>query len=270
MVPILTQAIVLSQDPTTGGLNVAFPSGQVAAYPVKFGYHGPADGVRINHPAMPGRGTWGLVAFPGGDDRAGVWIASVYNAMQDARTTNSDGFLEYNSHFSGYYTTLDKTGQQVTFFPDGSSLIMGADTARPPTFRHVVDDKQFPQLQSFSDGERVPNPPTPFSLNWRMASGVTLVTDPAGNCTISTGAGVAILNITPAGVVNIMAAGVVNMLAGAQINIGGLSETLRRLIDERFVALYNAHVHPTPSGLSGAPTVPISAGSTATSITFAG
>jgi hypothetical protein len=263
MVPILTQAVVIGQDPATGGLNVAFPSGQMAAYPVKFGFHGPADGVRVNHPAMPGRGTWGIVAFPGGDDRAGVWISSVYNAMDDARTTNTDAFLEYNSHQSGYYETLDKTGQKVIAFPDGTNIVVGNDTAKPTTYRHVVDDKQFAKLQAFPDAERVPTPPSPFAVNIRVASGVHISIDPTGVVLVDVGSGNAVLEMHPSGTIN--------LLAATRINIGGLAETLYRLIDERAIAIFNGHTHSDPQGgNTGPPNSTLSVGAETTTITFAG
>lgn len=263
MVPILTQAVVISQDPVTGGLNVAFPSGQMAAYPVKFGFYGPADGVRINHPAMPGRGTWGIVAFPGGDDRAGVWISSIYNAMDDARTTNTDAFLEYNSHQSGYYETLDNTGQKVIAFPDGTNIVIGASTSKPTTYRHVVDDEQFAQLQEFTDAERVPNPPGAFSIIIRTASGVVLAVEPDGRVTINVHENTAVFQLLPEGVANLQAT--------TRINIGSFAETLYRLIDERAIAILNSHTHPDmQGGDTGPPNQTISAGSETTTITYAG
>jgi hypothetical protein len=53
------------------------------------------------------------------------------------------------------------------------------------------------------------------------------------------------------------------------VKIGG-SSLLRKLIDERLIALYNVHVHSDPvSGLSGPPTVLLSTVTTATAKTEA-
>jgi phage baseplate assembly protein V len=53
------------------------------------------------------------------------------------------------------------------------------------------------------------------------------------------------------------------------VKLGGTA-LLRKLIDSRFVALYNAHVHPDPvSGVSGPPSVPISEATAATAKTEA-
>lgn len=45
------------------------------------------------------------------------------------------------------------------------------------------------------------------------------------------------------------------------VEIGLNGATFRKLIDERFIALFNAHTHPDPvSGVSGTPTVPLTPG----------
>ena len=57
------------------------------------------------------------------------------------------------------------------------------------------------------------------------------------------------------------------------INLGGDREGLRSLIDERFLALFNAHTHngvQPGSGSSGAPNTTLTQGTTCTTITKAG
>lgn len=55
------------------------------------------------------------------------------------------------------------------------------------------------------------------------------------------------------------------------IEMGGDTDTLRALIDERLVNLFNAHTHPVPAlGTSGPPTTPLVAASTSTITTKAG
>lgn len=265
MYPLLTQAQVISQDPATGGLNIVLPSGQMCAYPVRFGYYGPADGMRVNHPALPGRGTWGLVAFPGGDNRAGVWLNSFYSQFIDARTSNTDAFMEYNSHFSGFYETLSKIGQRVQRYPDGTTIIIGADTTPPPVHRHVVNPVQRQVLQEFTDAERVPSPPSPFNVLLTHASGTSAQIAPDGTVTVNSGAGQTIFQMTPEGIINIT--------AGTQINIGGIVETLFRLMDERMIAIYNNHTHggvQAGGDVTGVPGVPLTIGAETTTITFAG
>ena len=75
--PWCALAQVTAQDPDNGALTVIFRSGQLPGLPVKYGYQGPADALRISQPPLPGRGTWGLVAFPNGDIRNGIWICSI-------------------------------------------------------------------------------------------------------------------------------------------------------------------------------------------------
>ena len=69
--------------------------------------------------------------------------------------------------------------------------------------------------------------------------------------------------------VTLAAATQANLLAPT-VNLGIDGGTFRKMVDERFVALFNAHVHPDPvSGNTGAPTVSMSVGSHATSNTKA-
>lgn len=297
----VTRAQVISQDPKTGGLNVVFPSGQVSAYPVKFGYHGPADGVRINHPAMPGRGTWGVVVFPGGDLRAGVWIASIYTQMIDARTTDTDAFTEYNSHQSGFYEIMDGQGNHSQVYPDGTQITIGSSPTPPTTYRHTVDARQYPVLQAFPDAERVPNPPAPFIIHIKTASGVDMEIDGSGNTSINVKNGQALLRMTAAGEIDITAAvkvvvtapevdvnastkasitaPQVNVTATTQANItaptihmGGSAEALYRIMDERMIAVFNGHVHTNGNQGSntGTPTTTLSVGAQTTTTSTVG
>lgn len=69
----------------------------------------------------------------------------------------------------------------------------------------------------------------------------------------------------------IQADGAVN-LTGSAVNLGLLNATMRKLVDERFVALFNAHTHggvQTGGGTTGAPTTPMATGSHTTTTTKA-
>lgn len=66
-------------------------------------------------------------------------------------------------------------------------------------------------------------------------------------------------SVTLDGALNIIAINGVNITA-PEINIGSSGATLRTLIDDRFEALFNAHMHAgvtTGVGTSGVPTVPL-------------
>jgi len=58
--PLVSNARVIAVDPARRRLTVTLPSTQTVS--VRMGVHGPADGLRVSHPAMPGRGTEGIEA----------------------------------------------------------------------------------------------------------------------------------------------------------------------------------------------------------------
>ena len=130
--PLISNARVVAVDVAHRRLTVTLPSTQTVS--VRMGLHGPADGLRVNHPAMPGRGTEGIVLFPFGDNRNGVWICSLYVQQMDALTSDTDQFLEYNSHRSGHWRMLDGQGNFTESFADGSSLVVGCGAARSATY----------------------------------------------------------------------------------------------------------------------------------------
>lgn len=191
--PSLSNARVLSVDVPSRRLTVSLPSTQIVV--VQMGIHGPADGLRVSHPAMPGRGTFGLVAFPAGDNRNGIWICSIYSSQLDALTSDNDQFLEYNSHWSGHFDMLDQFGNYTQSFADGSYIQVGSGTTRPDTFRHTVDPQQNQQLTPLTQAERVPNPPPAFHATLNHSSGTIIAVDPQGNTT-ATGAPNATLTVS--------------------------------------------------------------------------
>lgn len=197
MTPAITSARVLAVDIPSRRLVVELPSRQVVK--VRMLHHGPADGLRVSHSAMPGRFTYGLVIFPGGDNRSGFWVGSFYGAQEDALATDTDQFLEYNSHWSGAYEVLDGEGRWTKAFPDGTFIQVSDSTTKPTLYRHTVDQSQNQQLTEFTDAERVKSKPSPRNVVIDHPSGTTHVIDTNGNvlvtggqnskCTLSFGGG---------------------------------------------------------------------------------
>lgn len=185
--PLVSNARVIAVDPLHRRLTVTLPSTQVVI--VRMGISGPADGLRVSHSAMPGRGTEGIVLFPAGDNRNGIWICSLYVQQMDALTNDTDPFMEYNSHWSGHWHMLDGQGNFTEAFADGSFLQVGAGTAAPQTFRHTVDSLQKRQTTPLTQSERVPNPPKPFNITLRHTTGTTLGIDPAGDVALTGASG---------------------------------------------------------------------------------
>lgn len=253
MTPLISNARVLAVDPKNRQLVVALPSQQVVS--VRMAVHGPADGVRVSHAAMPGRFTEGIVVFPFGDNRNGVWLASIYAAQDDAYTTETDQFAEYNSHWSGYYDYLDGNGQSLVSFPDGTYLLVSGSTAKPSFYRHIVDDQQNRQLEQFTDSQRVPNPPSARHTYLHHASGTFVDIDPSGNLTVSGASGAQIELKTNNGYVLIDNSGVVTVNSASgkvNLSVGGASDQYTLVRTDLLVSWLSSHTHS--NGNNGSPT----------------
>lgn len=290
MTPLISNARVISVDVPSRRLWVTLPSTQIVQ--VRTTFPGAADGLRVNHKALPGRGTEGLVLFPGGDNRNGFWIASIYAQAMDALTTQNDPYLEYDSHWSGHYRILDKNGNLTESHADGSFLQVGSGTAPPPTSRHTVDAKQVRQVTPLAQAQRVPNPPPPFNFTLRHITGTVALIDTAGNVVVSgapaassthtfggttlhidpsgnvnlAGASGASLTVTFGGAtVNIDSSGNVSITAPTSVKIGGPGETLHPLLTSLAAAVYNSHNHG--SNGAAAPTQQMTGGDQTTILT---
>lgn len=163
------------------------------ALPVRMLTQGPCDGLRINQPAMPARGTLGVVAALDGDCRSMVWLGSLPLNGQDAITVlPGQQNIAYQSHWSGFYSMLDEGGNFTARFPDGSALQVG--TAQPLT-RHIVGTNGLRQIVDFPDSERTNNVPSPFPFSYTSPTGAKFALDGAGNVSVS-GASISIFGNT--------------------------------------------------------------------------
>lgn len=250
--------MVISATPGRG-LTVVLSTGQVPAYPVKVITHGPSDGTTVSHKPYPKNGTWGLCAFPGGDNRSGVWLGSLYLSGQDAMTSDTDPNIDLDSHFSGNYTLTDGAGNYTQSFCDGTYIQSATTTAKPVLNRHVINPDQSRSLVPFPDSARIPNPPSvrPFIIH--HASGASIQIDPTGDITLTAaGSNTAALTMD--------AAGTVTLDAATLLSLGGFGTAVQKLVDARFVALFNAHVHLNGTGI---PTTQMSVGNHTTTVTQA-
>lgn len=184
--PSLMEARVVNVDVPRRRLIVDIPSSQMLGIGVKMMIHGPADGMRVSHSAMPGRGTWGLVAFLYGSSENGLWLGSFYPALDTALTSHEDQFLEYNSHWSGAFDMLDQLGRYTKSFPDGTYLQVSDTDVRPAVNRQTVDPQQNQQLTALTDDQRVPNKPTARIVTVKHASGTTITIGANGDVTVNT------------------------------------------------------------------------------------
>jgi hypothetical protein len=236
--PLLTVGHVIAQAADGHGVHVMLKSGESPLLPVQVGTHGPNDGLRVNQMELPGRGTWGLIAFPHGDSRNGLWICSYNcNSLDAFASGPADTAMRYRSHFSGHWDLLDNSGNTAEVWPDGSSLVVGNGGVVPTVHRHTVDATGARQRTVLTAAQRVAVTPAPMPRVYTHASGATM--------TVST-----------TGAVTEMSA------AGQTIGVGAMGDTLFRLIDERLAAFFDAHVH-SDSG-AGPPTVAMNLATLAT------
>ena len=184
--PPFATGTVVGQAGDSYGVNVLLDGrlgGSGPTLPVDVGTHGPRDGLRVEQPPLPTKGTRGLIAFPHGDHRNGIWICSISGPLHDALTSrNGLENVSYQSHFSGFWRMLDEGGNLTIAWPDGSSLTVGV--APQPT-RHIVTAGQQRQTVPFTQGQRVASTPSPMPLVYNHASGLTLTISAGGAVTLA-------------------------------------------------------------------------------------
>lgn len=280
--PLITVGMVVGHDPDGGGVMIALKSsGQIPGDPIKVLYNGPADALRIHQQPLPARNTFGIICFPYGDMRNGVWLGAFYPSNLDAITSTGSGqgtssavdaFIDYMAHFSGFWQLLDGSGNQATQWPDGSFLTMSAASGLPQTYRHTVENNErvkIPYLLS----DRIAAPVDPFTLQFKHISGTAVTINDAGTLSVSGVSGSeVIVNADGDMIINIKdgrtfkvncngadleidAGGNININAdnGGEVNIseGGASATNALAKAAAVVSAYNGHVHTIPTGLTG-------------------
>ena len=293
MIPSLADATVISQDPDRYSVLVMLHGefgGQGPLLSVQVLTAGPRDAVRGTYPELPIIGQTGVVAFTRGDARNGRWIGSFSPNLLDASTLSPGvGNVDYRASFGGGWAIRNEDGSEATWWPDGSHLVAGLSGLPAPT-RHTLDANQAPQRTPFTAGERVPSPPGPFPFTFTHqtgavaqvtaagavlaeaaggqtatveANGGSFVVGAAGQITATAASGQtatvtangATIVIDASGNVTVTtASGGTAAVTAARIELGD-GGVLQGLMNAAAVAVYNAHIHPTPSGDSGVPAV---------------
>ena len=242
------QARVTAHNPPFG-LQVVFKStGQMLSFPVTM-LRDYADGVRVRQKPLPQIGTWGVVIFPYGDLRNGIWLGAYYPSLVDALTTTqasgqaaTDPFIDYEASFSGDWWVLDGLGNYAKQWADSSWFVAASGDTLPTLYRHTVDSGNQQQTIPYPYSDRVKTPPAsgqPFIFKWKHASGTSIAVDVSGNVTL-------------------------DLSSTAKLNItqdGGSPTDFLTLVS-KLVSVFNNHTHKNVqggSGNSGTPTTSISA-----------
>jgi len=287
--PLVSHAQVVALDPVRGFVTVQLPSLQIPGLRARLLYHGPADALRIHQKAMPTVGTWGLVLCPYGDSRQAIWAGALLTTLLDARTGDSDPYVEYNSHWSGAFEHMDGKGNYHRYFPDGSYEAYATSTALPSITRHTVDNTQTQQTTAYPAGQRTAAAVSarPYTNHHASgtnrsitasgsltdtiangqtyqvaANGSTINIDATGNATVNIAAGKTISINANGSTIGIDASGNIEFSLGSGDkmlvnNGGGTGDFL--VLASKLVAAFNAHVHVNSggSGLGGIPQTPL-------------
>lgn len=139
---------------------------------VDVGSPGPRDQMRGHYGPLPTPGTRGVVAFPRGDMRVGVWLCAVSGPSMSANprqpgVVSSDS---YTAYWSGLWHYRNENGREQTVWPDGTAFLVGFDSPSPPG-RWTIGADQKPQYVGFSQAQRVADPPGAFQLRIVGAAG---------------------------------------------------------------------------------------------------
>lgn len=216
--PLLSQAWVVGYDAAKRTLFIRLPSTQGTGIPVSVGYHGPADDLRVDQKPLPRIGTMGLVAFPYGDARNGIWLQSIYAAGNSATMPNSQGRLR--TEWTGEVEYMSDAGDYYHRFPDGSYFSLGSSTEPPTITRRVVSQDQTYQDVDAPDSERRSGDVAVKPFFFRHSSGSTIQVDTDGKTTFT-------------------------LPDGGQMIFGSDGAPDGLVLVSKMVEAFNAHSHPS-------------------------
>lgn len=196
----LTKAQVVSVNADMYSVNVflASQAGEGPSMLVRVLCPGTCDGVRINQLPLPTPGTLGVVAALDNDARSLVWLGALPANANDAITVlNGQINVNYQSHWSGFYSLMDQVGNLTQEYPDGTQIQVGP-TVNTPT-KHVVGTAGTRELVPVTQSDRVSVVPSPFPVSLTHATGTKINIDSSGNVTIQSAN-----NVTVSGQTNIL------------------------------------------------------------------
>ncbi|MDE3023424.1 MAG: hypothetical protein KGI54_16510 [Pseudomonadota bacterium] len=225
-------AQVLTQSPPDK-LYVVLKSGQIPGYPIRTLLNGPADALRVHQTPLPTPGSWGVVLFPAEDYRNGVWLGSYYAQNNTAFNSTENPQDDYYSHYSGFWSLLDESGNQSLNFPDGTSINISSSGTSPATTRQVVNTDQTQSSVTFDASHRVSSTPSPFVVSIKHPTGASATINSDGSISL-------------------------NAATSKKVDLtnGGNTASDALALVSLLVAAFNEHVHTDPQGGdTGVPTV---------------
>lgn len=229
----LTRGYVVSQNPDNRSIAVMLRDGQILPF-VYVLHYGQYDAVRISQRPLPGRGQQVALAMLDCDINSYICLGTIQATLADAVGSSGDAFLDYESHFSGWWSALASGGTQTISWPDGSTLVVGASAFAPT--RHVVNANGQRTSVAFTQAERVPNPPAAFPMQLTHASGTEVSIASGGAVVVS---GVGAVSIYSPGTITLQAASIILSDGGSAI----------ALLNSGAYTIYNEHTHSS----NGAP-----------------
>lgn len=220
-IPSVCDAVVVAQTPDGYGVIVSLlgqSGGQSTFLPVQVLSHGPRDAVRGQFPELPTPGTPGVVAFTRGDIRNGKWLGSYSPSMPDASAlAPGQGGTAYAAHYGGGWSWRGQDGSLVEHMPDGTVLAVGASVPVPT--RHTVDAGQRRQRTPYTQSERVPQPPAPFTVSVVHPTGAEGVISPLGAWTVKSADGQPLTVESSGGTVVIDSAGNISLTTNGTVSL---------------------------------------------------
>lgn len=262
----ITQGYVISQNPDTGTLAVMMRDGQILSQ-VPVLYLGACDALRVDQKPLPGKGTVGVLLLVNCDINSAVWLGSVTSTLTDALSSTSDAFVDYQSHWSGFWRSMDSSGSMTATFPDGTEVVVGS--AYSPV-RHTVSSAGQRQAIPFTAADRVASTPAHFPITIVHSSGATVTIAAAGAVTIHAAAGQALQGNANGGVVDIDGSGNIAATSPGTITVSGSSNvtvesatsltlkapqvygtnggTTQELVTQTAWSWIIGHTHPDPQG----------------------
>jgi hypothetical protein len=215
-VPYMSKAIVTASAPPYQVFVslIGAMGGQGPTLPVQVLTPGPRDAVTGTFGPLPTVGTHGIVIFPSGDHRNGMWLGAFDPALPTAAAhAPGSSAMEYAAHYGGGWSRRSQTGVVEEILPDGSRIALGTPGVAPG--RYTVDAGGNRQLTPFTASQRVPSPPAAFPLTVNHVTGASVVISASGSVNATAASGQAVTLTANGATAVLTALGAISLTAAA-------------------------------------------------------